>query len=230
MACLGKVAYGTSGILTGSPAFGVTWGPTSPSTAPLPVELDATNPACKIYVARKGDYISKVAQIFNVELEDLLLDNQRVILDLDEPIEGRRLRLCNVPANVALNIKQPPRQPPPAPAAPPRQPPPAPAAPPIAPAPSQPISAAPTPTTSTARPTTPCVSGLPFTSCLPVSLPFGGLAAAAPRPPNAAAPAQPSMAAPATTSTGISTAGVSGLPFSSYLPTIRGLRVAASDK
>lgn len=49
--------------------------------------------------ARKGDYISKVAQIFNVELEDLLLDNQRVILDLDEPIEGRRLRLCNVPAS-----------------------------------------------------------------------------------------------------------------------------------
>lgn len=32
--------------------------------------------------------------MFNVELEALLLDNQQVILDLDEPLEGKRLRLC----------------------------------------------------------------------------------------------------------------------------------------
>eukprot|EP00877_Chromochloris_zofingiensis_P006448 jgi/Chrzof1/2056/Cz11g01090.t1 len=94
-----QVAYGTSGILTGSPAFGVTWEPASLSKIPILVDVDAANPACKVYVAKKGDYISKVAKMFNVELEALLLDNQRVILDLDEPLEGKTLRLCSVPAS-----------------------------------------------------------------------------------------------------------------------------------
>eukprot|EP00877_Chromochloris_zofingiensis_P008315 jgi/Chrzof1/3737/Cz13g07030.t1 len=94
-----KVAYGTSGILDGSKAFGVTWEPTSPLAAPILVDADATSPGCKIYVAQKGDYISKVAKIFNKDLEAFLLDNQQVILDLDEPLEGKRLRLCNVPAS-----------------------------------------------------------------------------------------------------------------------------------
>eukprot|EP00877_Chromochloris_zofingiensis_P013817 jgi/Chrzof1/868/Cz01g32030.t1 len=100
-----KVAYGTSGILDGSKAFGVTWEPASPSRAPIVGDIDAANPACKIYVAGKGDYISKVAKMFNVELEALLLDNQQVILDLDEPLEGKRLRLCK-PANTTLNFPQ----------------------------------------------------------------------------------------------------------------------------
>eukprot|EP00877_Chromochloris_zofingiensis_P009635 jgi/Chrzof1/4925/Cz15g04210.t1 len=102
-----KVGYGTSGILDGTKAFGVTWEPASPSSAPIPVEVDATNSSCKIFVARKGDYISKVAKLFNVELEALLLDNQRVILDLDEPLEGKRLRLCNVPASTPLATRTP---------------------------------------------------------------------------------------------------------------------------
>eukprot|EP00877_Chromochloris_zofingiensis_P008321 jgi/Chrzof1/3742/Cz13g07080.t1 len=100
-----KVAYGTSGILTGSPAFGVTWEPASPLSGPITVEVDATNDACKIYVVQQGDYISKVAKMFSLKLEALLLDNQLVILNLDEPLEGKRLRLCSVPANVTLNIK-----------------------------------------------------------------------------------------------------------------------------
>eukprot|EP00877_Chromochloris_zofingiensis_P013840 jgi/Chrzof1/870/Cz01g32050.t1 len=101
-----KVAYGTSGILDGRKAFGVTWEPASPSRAPILVEVDAANPACKTYVAQKGDYISKVAKMFNVELEALLLDNQQGIQDLDEPLEGKKLRLCSVPANVTLDVHQ----------------------------------------------------------------------------------------------------------------------------
>eukprot|EP00877_Chromochloris_zofingiensis_P012497 jgi/Chrzof1/7500/Cz02g26030.t1 len=139
-----KVAYGTSGILTGLPAYGVTWEPASPSKGPISVEVEATNPACKIYVAQRGDYISKVAKVFRIEPEDLLLDNQRVILDLDEPLEGKRLRLCNVPASVALNIK-PTRLPPPAPAAPKPLPP-------QAPPPSQPIRTGPTTTSNNVTP------------------------------------------------------------------------------
>eukprot|EP00877_Chromochloris_zofingiensis_P004388 jgi/Chrzof1/13950/Cz08g19040.t1 len=99
-----KVAYGASGILVGIKAFGVMWEPASLSRTKISVDVDATNPACKIYVAQKGDYISKVAKIANIELEALLLDNQQVILDLDEPLEGKRLRLCNVPASKYIHL------------------------------------------------------------------------------------------------------------------------------
>eukprot|EP00877_Chromochloris_zofingiensis_P011737 jgi/Chrzof1/6817/UNPLg00885.t1 len=37
--------------------------------------------------------------MFNKDLEAFLLDNQQVILDLDDPLEGKRLRLCNLPAS-----------------------------------------------------------------------------------------------------------------------------------
>ena len=45
--------------------------------------------------ARRGDYVSKVAWGARIQVEDFLYDNVDIIRDLDKPLEGLKLRLCN---------------------------------------------------------------------------------------------------------------------------------------
>lgn len=49
-----------------------------------------------MFQALQHDYLSKVAATFGIDLRRLLLDNLAVIGNLDEPLKGKRLRLCGV--------------------------------------------------------------------------------------------------------------------------------------
>jgi len=45
--------------------------------------------------AKSSDYISKIAWLAGIPLEQLLLDNTNVVVDLDAPLSGATLLLCN---------------------------------------------------------------------------------------------------------------------------------------
>jgi hypothetical protein len=51
--------------------------------------------ACCVLQAQPGDYLSKVAWLAGIPLDRFMLDNVGNIKDLDAPIQGTQLLLCN---------------------------------------------------------------------------------------------------------------------------------------
>jgi hypothetical protein len=45
--------------------------------------------------ARAGDYLSKVAWLAGIDLEKFMVDNTASVKDLDSPLQGTQLLLCN---------------------------------------------------------------------------------------------------------------------------------------
>jgi hypothetical protein len=74
------------------------WTPNSiPDAVQLPLTPGPVNrPGCFYYKARSGDYLSKVAWLAGVPLETFMLDNIWTVKDLDAPIQGTTLLLCNI--------------------------------------------------------------------------------------------------------------------------------------
>ncbi|KAF6250132.1 hypothetical protein COO60DRAFT_910396 [Scenedesmus sp. NREL 46B-D3] len=110
-----KVAYGVSSVLTplSGEAYGVMWTPYStPAALQLPV-TPGPRPGCYLYKARPGDYLSKVAWLAGIPLDRFMLDNTDQVKDLDAPLQGVQLLLCN-PRQGA--VKVPGSTPAPAPA------------------------------------------------------------------------------------------------------------------
>ncbi|KAF6264603.1 hypothetical protein COO60DRAFT_73096 [Scenedesmus sp. NREL 46B-D3] len=93
-----KVAYGVSSVLTPftGEAYGVMWTPHSiPAAMQLPV-TPGPRPGCYLYKARSGDYLSKVAWLAGIPLDSFMLDNTDRVRDLDAPLQGVQLLLCNL--------------------------------------------------------------------------------------------------------------------------------------
>lgn len=102
-----KVKYGVCGMMTWGDTFGVYFVPdqqrqmTMSSVAPA--SANAKSAKCYIYEAQKGDTLNKIADRAVVNLGQLLYDNVRVIRDLNKPLTGVRLRICNPdPVSVRL--------------------------------------------------------------------------------------------------------------------------------
>eukprot|EP00775_Hariotina_reticulata_P012069 gene12069-12210_t len=87
-----QVAYGCCGVL--AEAYAITWTPSDPALLPtLKPRISAAN-NCYYYTARKGDYLSKVAQQGGVSLQQFLQDNAAQLDDLSKPVVGKRLLVC----------------------------------------------------------------------------------------------------------------------------------------
>ncbi|KAF6254509.1 hypothetical protein COO60DRAFT_1540537 [Scenedesmus sp. NREL 46B-D3] len=92
-----RVAYGACSVLTPrtGEAYGIIWTPISSVTAmKLPLQK-GPKPDCFLYKARPGDFISGVAWQAGVPLERFMLDNIATVKDLDAPLQGTQLLLCN---------------------------------------------------------------------------------------------------------------------------------------
>uniref|UniRef100_A0A383VH09 Peptidase C1A papain C-terminal domain-containing protein n=1 Tax=Tetradesmus obliquus TaxID=3088 RepID=A0A383VH09_TETOB len=93
-----RVAYGACSVLTPETgeAYGIIWTPNQPEdTQKLQPLQKGPKPNCYYYKAQPRDYLSRVAWLEGVPLEQLLLDNAAVIKDLDTALNGTRLLLCN---------------------------------------------------------------------------------------------------------------------------------------
>eukprot|EP00878_Enallax_costatus_P007935 GHUV01008301.1.p1 GENE.GHUV01008301.1~~GHUV01008301.1.p1 ORF type:complete len:549 (+),score=91.58 GHUV01008301.1:280-1926(+) len=99
-----KVAYGECSVLTAGTgeAYGVTWKVNGNDTLPafklqnVKLQVDpGPKPGCYLYKARVGDYLSKIASLAGIPLDTFMLDNTPYVKDLDAPLEGTTLLLCN---------------------------------------------------------------------------------------------------------------------------------------
>ncbi|WIA36917.1 hypothetical protein OEZ86_008162 [Tetradesmus obliquus] len=93
-----RVAYGACSVLTPETgeAYGIIWTPNQPEdTQKLQPLQKGPKPNCYYYKAQPRDYLSRVAWLEGVPLEQLLLDNAAVIKDLDTALNGTQLLLCN---------------------------------------------------------------------------------------------------------------------------------------
>eukprot|EP00775_Hariotina_reticulata_P003715 gene3715-biopygen5397 len=93
-----RVAFGVCSILmSDGEAFGVVWVPLpSPVSKVPPLEVyKSSSSNCFWYVAKSGDYISRIAWIADIPVWQLLLDNTKAVVDLDAPLTGTTLLLCN---------------------------------------------------------------------------------------------------------------------------------------
>eukprot|EP00775_Hariotina_reticulata_P012070 gene12070-12211_t len=96
------VAYGCCGVL--AEAYAITWTPSDPARLPtLKPRISAAN-NCYYYTARKGDYLSKVAQQGCVSLQQFLQDNAAQLDDLSKPVVGKRLLVCPDPQRCAAPV------------------------------------------------------------------------------------------------------------------------------
>lgn len=59
--------------------------------------LTACMPTAAISVAqvRAGDYMSKIAVQFGIDITNFMLDNTDNVKDLDAPLNGKQLLVCN---------------------------------------------------------------------------------------------------------------------------------------
>ncbi|KAF6264602.1 hypothetical protein COO60DRAFT_1698194 [Scenedesmus sp. NREL 46B-D3] len=91
-----KIAYGVSAVMATDKgeAYGVVWTPSSGHVLQLPV-TPGPRPACYWYKARPGDYLSRVAWLAGIPLDRFMLDNTDRVKDLDTPVQGVQLLLCN---------------------------------------------------------------------------------------------------------------------------------------
>eukprot|EP00878_Enallax_costatus_P028282 GHUV01030534.1.p1 GENE.GHUV01030534.1~~GHUV01030534.1.p1 ORF type:complete len:437 (+),score=68.02 GHUV01030534.1:910-2220(+) len=92
-----KVAYGVCGILTAETgeAYGITW---QPNVTPASMKLTVSpgpKPGCYWYKAKAGDYMSKMAWLAGISLDKFMMDNVGIVKDLDKPLEGTNLLVCN---------------------------------------------------------------------------------------------------------------------------------------
>jgi len=101
-----RVAFNVCSILSGNlgEAYGITFETkTKVDAAQLPVTCcttardssDSGAKKCYWYTARMGDYVSGIALRARIPVEDFLYDNVDIIRDLDKPLEGLKLRVCN---------------------------------------------------------------------------------------------------------------------------------------
>eukprot|EP00878_Enallax_costatus_P006198 GHUV01006498.1.p1 GENE.GHUV01006498.1~~GHUV01006498.1.p1 ORF type:complete len:408 (+),score=59.39 GHUV01006498.1:557-1780(+) len=94
-----KVAYGACSILTPTTgeAYGVVW---QPDEMPAASQLSLTpgpkdKAGCHLYKARAGDYMSKIAWLAGIDLEKFMIENAGIVEDLDAPLKGISLLVCN---------------------------------------------------------------------------------------------------------------------------------------
>lgn len=100
-----KVAYGVCAILAADKgeAYGIVWKPNIvPEELRLPVTVGPRKD-CYWYQSQPDDYLSKVAWLAGIRLDKFMLDNTEVVRDLDAPLQGIQLLLCN-PATGALKV------------------------------------------------------------------------------------------------------------------------------
>jgi hypothetical protein len=94
-----RVAFGAANIAQPPDVYGITWTPTFAEDGQLePGKLPPLpgRPGCVAYTAKPNDFLSRVALLAGLPLPKLLLDNAKVIADLDTPIAGKTLALCGM--------------------------------------------------------------------------------------------------------------------------------------
>ena len=62
---------------------------------PSPQHFIHTQSLLLLLQARPGDYLSKVAWLAGIPLDRFMLDNTDQVKDLDAPLQGVQLLLCN---------------------------------------------------------------------------------------------------------------------------------------
>ncbi|WIA42784.1 hypothetical protein OEZ86_008723 [Tetradesmus obliquus] len=92
-----KVAFGVCAILAADKgeAYGIVW---TTNSVPGALQLAVTTgprKGCYWYQAQPGDYLSRVAWLAGIRLDNFMLDNTGVVKDLDARLQGSRLLLCN---------------------------------------------------------------------------------------------------------------------------------------
>jgi hypothetical protein len=101
-----KIAFGAAGIMSPGEMYGVKWEPNKADRFASMVTPSGTK-GCYDYKARPGDHLSGIAeQMWGPGLsglQRLLLDNAAVLTDLDAPVTGKVLRVCNpLPTSIIL--------------------------------------------------------------------------------------------------------------------------------
>lgn len=101
-----KVKFGMCGMLAPSDSFGVFFIPKRQRQLPvtaLSSQDGSRGRSCYIYKARSDDFLGRIADSAVVNLGTLLQDNLQTVRNLDKPLTGLRLRLCNPdPASVSV--------------------------------------------------------------------------------------------------------------------------------
>lgn len=89
---------GKLGMCNPAETFGLVFKPEKRLQSPLGLKPAPGRSGCFLYTAQPADYISKVAVLFGMQVHQLLLDNEDTVSDLDAPIEGKTLVVCNASA------------------------------------------------------------------------------------------------------------------------------------
>jgi hypothetical protein len=95
-----RISYGVSGVASFSDTYGLTWQPVTPPAQPRQLTPVAGKPDCYTYVGQPWDFVSRVANTFQVPIARVLLNNSGVIKDPRQGLGGVRLVLCGVPPDL----------------------------------------------------------------------------------------------------------------------------------
>ena len=74
------------------------WQPNKPAYYPLPVTrgyISKGGKDCYQYAATSQDYLSRLSAETGISLSGLLADNIDVVTDLEAPLAGKSIRLCD---------------------------------------------------------------------------------------------------------------------------------------
>ncbi|KAI8475768.1 MAG: hypothetical protein J3K34DRAFT_456135 [Monoraphidium minutum] len=105
-----RVAWRTASIASPTDTYGVTWEPTFSLARQLAdarsrfLKAMDSKPGCFNYTAQKGDFVFSISQRFSVPLNQVLLENAPTIGDLDVPLAGKSLTLCNLQTPLDKNL------------------------------------------------------------------------------------------------------------------------------
>lgn len=111
-----RVDFNTSaklGMCNPAETFGLVFKPEKKLQSPISLKPAPGRSGCFVYTAQPADYISQVATLFGVQIQQLLLDNVDTITNLDAPIAGSTLVICNAsallpPTTTAATTSAPP--------------------------------------------------------------------------------------------------------------------------